>query len=49
MTPTFPGSVSFNNSGNQGVLFEVGGTLAFTSSMADGVYSGTLEIQVAYQ
>jgi hypothetical protein len=49
MTPTFPGSVSFNNSGNQGVLFEVGGTMAFTSSMADGVYSGTLEIQVAYQ
>lgn len=49
MTPTFPASVTFTNSGNQGVLFEVGGTLSFNSAMADGLYTGTLEIQVAYQ
>lgn len=49
MTPSLPGSVSFNNSGNQGVLFDVGGTLAFTPTMEDGIYTGTLEIRVAYQ
>jgi hypothetical protein len=49
LTPSFPASVAFSNSGNQGVLFEVGGTLSFNSAMADGVYTGTLDIQVAYQ
>lgn len=49
MTPSLPGSVSFGNSGNQGVLFDVGGTLAFTPTMDDGIYTGTLEIRVAYQ
>jgi hypothetical protein len=49
MTPSLPDSVSFSNSGNQGVLFEVGGTLTFNSAMADGLYTGTLEIQVSYQ
>lgn len=49
LTPTFPASVAFTNSGNQGVLFEVGGILSFNSAMADGLYTGTLEIQVAYQ
>lgn len=49
LTPILPSSVAFSNSGNQGVLFEVGGSLSFTSTMADGLYSGTLEIQVSYQ
>lgn len=49
LTPSFPASVAFTNSGNQGVLFEVGGSLTFNSAIADGLYTGTLEIQVAYQ
>lgn len=49
MTLSYPATVSFDNSGNQGKLFEVGGSLPFTSTMADGVYTGTIDIQVAYQ
>lgn len=49
LTPTFPSSVTFDNSGNQGKLFEVGGRLTFASNMPDGIYTGTLDIQVAYQ
>ncbi len=49
LTPSFPASVTLDNSGNPGKLFEVGGSLSFTSTQPDGVYSGTLDIQVAYQ
>lgn len=49
LTPSFPSSVTIDNSGNPGKLFEVGGTLSFTSTMPDGLYTGTLDIQVAYQ
>lgn len=49
LTLSFPGSVSIDNSGNPGRLFEVGGSLPFTSTMADGIYTGTIDIQVAYQ
>lgn len=49
LTPTFPSSVTIDNSGNPGKIFDVGGTLSLTSTQADGVYSGTLDIQVAYQ
>lgn len=49
MTLSFPSSLSIDNSGNPGRIFEVGGSLPFTSTMADGVYTGTIDIQVAYQ
>lgn len=49
LTLSFPASISIDNSGNPGRLFEVGGTLGFTSTMADGVYTGTIDIQVNYQ
>lgn len=49
LTLSFPSSLTIDNSGNPGKLFEVGGTLAFTSTMADGLYTGTIDIQVAYQ
>jgi hypothetical protein len=49
LTLSFPASLTIDNSGNPGRLFEVGGTLAFTSTMADGLYTGTIDIQVAYQ
>ncbi|GAA4031260.1 hypothetical protein GCM10022281_08500 [Sphingomonas rosea] len=49
LTPTFPSSVTVDNSGNPGKIFEVGGTLSFSSTQADGLYTGTLDIQVAYQ
>jgi hypothetical protein len=37
------------NSGNQGVTFEVGGSLTIAPTTPDGVYSGTIDIQVNYQ
>ena len=49
LTLSYPSSVSIDNSGNPGKLFEVGGSLSFASAMADGVYTGTIDIQVAYQ
>ncbi|WP_338502161.1 DUF4402 domain-containing protein [Sphingomonas kaistensis] len=49
LTLSFPSSVTIDNSGNPGKLFEVGGSLPFTSTMADGIYTGTIDIQVAYQ
>ena len=49
LTLTYPSSVVIDNSGNPGRIFEVGGTLGFTSTMPDGIYSGTIDIQVAYQ
>ncbi len=49
LTLSYPSSVTVDNSGNPGSLFEVGGSLPFTSTMADGIYTGTIDIQVAYQ
>ena len=49
LTLSYPSSVTIDNSGNPGRIFEVGGSLPFTSTMADGVYTGTIDIQVAYQ
>lgn len=49
LTLTYPSSVTIDNSGNPGRIFEVGGSLPFTSTMADGIYTGTIDIQVAYQ
>lgn len=49
LTPSMPASVTIRNSGNQGVLFEVGGSLSIPAGTADGVYTGTIDIQVNYQ
>lgn len=49
LTPSFPANVTIDNSGNPGVLFEVGGSFVITPTTPDGVYSGTIDIQVAYQ
>jgi hypothetical protein len=49
LTPTVPQSVTMPNSGNQGVIFQVGGSLAIGPTTGDGVYTGTIEIQVSYQ
>ena len=49
LTLSFPSSVTIDNSGNPGRIFEVGGSLPFTSNMPDGIYTGTIDIQVAYQ
>jgi hypothetical protein len=49
LTLSFPSSLVLDNSGNPGRIFEVGGSLPFTSTMPDGIYTGTIDIQVAYQ
>jgi len=48
LTPSFPGTVVVDNSGNPGVLFQVGGSFLIGPATPDGVYSGTIDIQVAY-
>ena len=49
LIPDVPTSVVLPNSGNQGVEFTVGGSIAVTSATADGTYVGTLEVTVDYQ
>lgn len=49
LTPSFPATVRVDNSGNPGALFEVGGSLSIGPATVDGIYSGTIDIQVAYQ
>lgn len=44
-----PGSLTLPNSGNQGVTFEVGGSLEITPTTPEGMYSGIIDIQVNYQ
>ncbi|HZH06690.1 MAG TPA: DUF4402 domain-containing protein, partial [Lautropia sp.] len=50
LTPVLPpGTLSLPNSGNQGVVFEVGGRLGIAPTTPDGLYTGIIDIQVAYQ
>lgn len=49
LTPIMPSSIVIPNSGNQGATFEVGGRFTIGPTTPDGVYSGTIDIQVAYQ
>ena len=49
LTLDYPSSVIIDNSGNPGRIFEVGGSLTFSSAMPDGIYTGTIDIQVIYQ
>lgn len=48
-TPTYPSTVTLDNSGNPGAEFDVGGSITITPTTPEGTYSGTIDIQVAYQ
>jgi spore coat protein U-like protein len=43
-----PSSVTIPNSGNQGVLFAIGGRVTLSSTTPGGLYSGTLNVTVDY-
>ena len=49
LSPLSPASVALPNSGNPGVNFAVGGTITLTSTTADGLYAGTMNVTVDYQ
>ncbi|GLR46798.1 DUF4402 domain-containing protein [Sphingomonas astaxanthinifaciens] len=49
LVPSFPASLVLGNSGAPGNSFDVGGSVVITSTTPDGVYSGQIDIQVAYQ
>lgn len=49
MTLTGPSSIAFNNSSANGVNFAIGGAITLTPTTRDGVYSGTVNVQVDYQ
>src|SRR5688572_15418455 len=49
LVPLKPASVALPNSGNQGVEFGVGGTITLSSTTADGLYAGTMNVTVDYQ
>ena len=44
-----PANFMLPNSGNPGVDFSVGGSITLSSSTADGLYSGTMNVTVDYQ
>jgi hypothetical protein len=47
-TPSLPGQITLGNSGSPGNDFVVGGSIVIGSATQDGVYSGQIDIQVAY-
>lgn len=49
LVPIKPATITLPNSGNQGAQFAVGGTLTVSSTTADGLYVGTLNVTVDYQ
>ena len=44
-----PGQVTIPSSGIQGITFNLGGSITLSSTTANGVYSGTLNVTVDYQ
>lgn len=48
-TPIAPANLTLQSSGDAGNDFNVGGSITVTSSTVDGVYSGEVDVQVAYQ
>lgn len=44
-----PGQVMITSSGAQGTTFNLGGSVTLSSTTANGVYSGTLNVTVDYQ
>lgn len=49
MSLTGPSSITFTSSSASGVNFTVGGSITLTPTTRDGVYSGTVNVQVDYQ
>jgi len=49
MTVDSPGSVTMTSSGEPGINFDLGGSITLSSATADGTYSGTMNVTVAYQ
>lgn len=49
MSLTGPSAITFTNSGSNGVNFTIGGSITLTPTTRDGVYSGTVNVQVDYQ
>lgn len=44
-----PAQLTLPNSGNQGVTFNVGGSIALSSTTVSGTYRGTMTVTVNYQ
>jgi hypothetical protein len=44
-----PTQVALPNSGNQGVVFNVGGSITLDSTTVSGTYAGTINVTVNYQ
>lgn len=49
MSLTGPNSITFTNSSASGVNFTIGGSITLTPATSEGVYSGTVNVQVDYQ
>ncbi len=49
MTLTGPASITFPNSGSNGVNFTIGGSITLTPTTGEGVYSGAVNVTVDYQ
>lgn len=47
--PSLPAPITLGNSGAPGNSFNVGGSISIGSATLDGVYSGQIDVQVAYQ
>lgn len=48
MTVDSPGTITLPNSGQQGVIFSLGGSIDLASDTAEGVYAGTFNVTVDY-
>ena len=49
MTPSGAATVTLTNSGAPGLNFNIGGSIVIGTATTDGVYSGTVNVQVDYQ
>lgn len=49
MTLSGPASITFTNSSAKGVNFTIGASITLTPTTSDGLYSGTVNVQVDYQ
>jgi hypothetical protein len=48
LTPVGAASVLMTNSGSPGEDFTIGGSITIGTGTADGVYTGTVDVQVDY-
>lgn len=49
LTVDAPATVALGASGNAGVTFDIGGSIAVSDTTADGVYLGTFDVSADYQ